>query len=145
MAAVELAHGKEVQRGDQQADPTGKGHGVKKDIIAGPDPPEDQRAEYLESAGFAEEDGRLIPRQGRHDLGQGQADGQRGHGRDESGQRPGRPDVEQRALAGDGIPDSDESAHRSDQGRGRDEERQGGAKPVATAGPDNGPSRGPSG
>ena len=53
----------------------------------------------------------------RNHLGKRQADGKRRQQKDETGQRPGDADIEQRALGADGRPQADERAERAQQRR----------------------------
>ncbi len=133
VAAVELADGKEVEGGGQEAEPAGEGHGVDQQVALRRDLPQQQAAEQGEDQRLAQGQPSALGAP-FHDMREGDAHGHDRQGGQEAGQRPGQADVEQRPLRGEGRADLDEGAEGADQGGGGDEMGQGGLDAVAAAG-----------
>jgi competence protein ComEC len=131
VAAVELPHGKQVHRGDEQAEPTGEVGRPETDRGGRLEPGiEQQRSQQRDAAD--EETGDDAVGVDRPGLRQPH-DHQR-HRDQPARERSRGGDVEQGAAVRDGAPDPDHGTERAERPGTRDEERQGRGDPVVAAG-----------
>ena len=131
VAAIELSHRQQVQRGGEQAHPGGAADGVEEKLVE-----RHVRAQQLCQQfhqGRVAKNNRSLCERAGDGLGIENADNQCGHGDCKADQRSGDADVEQRAPVDDGRLDANEGAHGADEGGRREEVGVGGVDAVDAA------------
>ena len=122
VAAIQLPDRQQIQSRRQQSGPGGPRQRMQREIVPGDAGKNDGFEKSKEER--RPEDHVALQCDSGNDFRERQADEERREQREETRQRPGDSDVEDRALAGDLRTDLDESAERSDQRWGRQKERQ---------------------
>ena len=136
MAAVELSGGQEIQRGNEEADPSGAAcRGKQKEV--GIDARVKQGVEKAEEKGCAEDDAVLVGIQlsdRRDDAGVKYAENEGGYGKDKTGERAGGADVKEGAGGANWRTNQDECPEGSDEVREGNKKRVGRVNVMVAAG-----------
>lgn len=134
VAAIELTHGKQIERGGEQADPGGAADGMKKQV-GGMRVGLENGGDELEDQRHAKGDvGVGIEIQRGNNPGVEYTVSKRRQSKNETDERTRGADIEQRTGGANGRANHDESAEGADQRRGRNEKRIAGVDAVMAAG-----------
>lgn len=133
MPPIQLADGKEIERRSQKTEPTGKSHRVDQDVMLSGRRPQDQPTDQFENQRFTQGQARLQVAFG-HEPRLRNSQGDDRQGDQKTGQGTGQAHIKKRLFGRKRRLDLYESAKGADQGRGRDEKRQGGLNTMKTAG-----------
>src|SRR5579859_328592 len=134
VAAIELRGGKKIERGGEEPDPGGAADRMQ-EKIACVRAVAKQRREKLQKERSAEDEF-IVGGNGQpgNEFGVQYAVDERGDGDDETDERAGGADVEERAIGANGRTDENKGAQRADKRWERDEERIAGTDVVMAAG-----------